>query len=1157
MKCCPINSLSFISSVLKKNHLFFLFLFFLFFSTTKAQVGTMYGTGMSICNIYSFSVCPSQTITPLNYGNQGYACNSTTQPDVSFNILGGGWRVNKFGWFFIANTGGIVSGYNSSGILQTFSFSATNTVTPLSYSASFVQFAINGVVTGTLLSQNNFSISLNPVLFGSNSYTYCASTATSIAISPTIPTQGGPWTYLWQPGNINGNPANVSPSTNTIYTVTATTSAGCASTATVLVNVNCVPPPLCSGTLGAPVFLEDFGSGTSLYGSALPTGVTNYIYQTGPPPNGTYVISSSSNPSGVNAGYVNDNDHTGNTNGYMMVINSDYPASEVYRKHVTGLCQNTTYVFSSYLSNNNTPSTPGNVCPGYVYANVKLYTEYPLGTVQNSVTTGNLPLGLSNTALNWNQYGFAFTTLPGQTSVDIILKNNAPGGCGNDYVVDDISLSPCGPGVALSIVPNQTVFCVGDAISLQSNFTSGGYSNPQYQWQNSIDGGVTWANITGATSANYSIASASSSQAGMYQLVVAENGNINLSSCNIAAGSLTFSVSTGVSIALSPTICPGASATLTATGATSYTWSNGISSNSITVNPSVTTNYTVTGVIGTCTSQAISTVSVVASSTLSITGDTLLCSGQTSTLIANGSGAYTWSPASTLSSSSGSVVVASPTITTTYSATGASTLCANPAVITISVSSSPTIAVSSNTIICQGTSSLATLTVTGASSYSWINSSSLSSSTGSMVIASPNATTDYTVTGISNTCSNTAMVTVSVNPSPTITAVSANNTTCGLTNGSATITSASASSFTWSSGVSSSTNTANALTSGNYTVIAANGTCQTSTVVSILSSVPLSILSSTIVPSNCSGSSGSIQVTDNLSASSYSWTPNVTNTNSASTLSPGIYSLTITNGACNISTEFTVGAVGGPTGINLTIKNTLCKSDSGRVQINGVLNGASPFQYNFNNSGFVSSTTFTNLTTGIYTLTVKDAGGCLYTETLFVGRTIDQSSIDLITNVPNCESDDGEFIINNITGGTPPYLISFNNTAFTPNRSFEMLSSGNYTLNVRDSNKCETGFILIMPENNKDFTLYIPNAFTPNDDIVNDIWFTNGTCLGTFNCLIYNRWGEKIIELNDIKNGWDGTFKGVPVPDGVYAYLVEIQTKIGPINRAGHITVFR
>ena len=66
--------------------------------------------------MYSFSVCPNQTITPFNYGSQGYVCTGITMPDVSFNIMGGGWRVMKNNWFYSATTNGQISGYNNLGI---------------------------------------------------------------------------------------------------------------------------------------------------------------------------------------------------------------------------------------------------------------------------------------------------------------------------------------------------------------------------------------------------------------------------------------------------------------------------------------------------------------------------------------------------------------------------------------------------------------------------------------------------------------------------------------------------------------------------------------------------------------------------------------------------------------------------------------------------------------------------------------------------------------------------------------------------------------------------------------------------------------------------------------------------------------------------------
>ncbi|MES2760756.1 MAG: T9SS type B sorting domain-containing protein [Bacteroidota bacterium] len=536
------------------------------------------------------------------------------------------------------------------------------------------------------------------------------------------------------------------------------------------------------------------------------------------------------------------------------------------------------------------------------------------------------------------------------------------------------------------------------------------------------------------------------------------------------------------SVTSSPTICAGVTTTLSAIGATTYTWSNNIIANSISVNPSITTTYTVNGSNGSCSSQTVVTV----------------------------------------------VVIPNPTLT-----------------------------LSPNATLCVGASVSVTLTANGAGSYVWNNASSLSASTGGMVMATPNATTIYTVTGTTGLCTNTAVVTVSVTPTPTITATAFNHTSCGLVNGSATVTASPANNtFSWSGGVSSTTNTADSLAPGNYSVTVSNGSCQTNTVISIQGSVPLVITASTIIASNCDANNGSITVTDNLTASNYSWNPNVSLTNNATGLASGNYSLTVSNGVCTTSTVFVVSSIGGPVSSVTTI-DAVCGSANGVATVTNVVNGLSPYQYNFNNAGFSPAITYSNLVSGNYLLIVKDANGCLYTQTVTVGEASIQLLLGVTANAPNCFENDGSFVINNITGGVPPYTSNFNNNGYSTDTIFTQLGVGSYTLNVMDSNNCETGFILVIPENDGEHTLYIPNTFTPNNNVVNDIWYVKGTCLNQFNCIIYNRWGEKIRELKDIKEGWDGTYKGAPVPDGVYVYLIEIETKSGTVKKAGHITLFR
>jgi gliding motility-associated-like protein len=472
-----------------------------------------------------------------------------------------------------------------------------------------------------------------------------------------------------------------------------------------------------------------------------------------------------------------------------------------------------------------------------------------------------------------------------------------------------------------------------------------------------------------------------------------------------------------------------------------------------------------------------------------------------------------------------------------------------------STSSSIVSVVSSNSVICAGAT--VTLSVNGASSYTWSTGSNTSS-----ISVTPLVTTSYTVSSLLPVCSGitftNSIITVSVNPSPTITAVSYTNTTCGLNNGSIIMTSLPVgNTYTWSSGVSSVSNFVSSLSAGNYTVSAFNGVCQVSTVVPISSSIPLQILTSSITGSDCGTNNGMISITDNYTNSTYSWTPNISVSNNLNNLASGIYSLSIVNGACSTSSVFVVNQLNGPNSINVNQSNSICESTNGSISVTSVLNGTSPYQFSFNNAGFTSVSTFSNLAQGIYTISVKDANGCIYSNTYSIEKVTVTSNIELTKNFPLCDANDGSFVISNITGGTAPFLLSFNGLLFSTDTIFEELGPGSYSLVIRDSNLCETNLILEMPIDKNDYTLYVPNTFTPNKDLINDTWFAKATCINAFNCLIFNRWGEKIIELKDINEFWDGTYKGKNVPNGVYVYLIEAETNNGTVYKNGHLTLFR
>ena len=118
--------------------------------------------------------------------------------------------------------------------------------------------------------------------------------------------------------------------------------------------------------------------------------------------------------------------------------------------------------------------------------------------------------------------------------------------------------------------------------------------------------------------------------------------------------------------------------------------------------------------------------------------------------------------------------------------------------------------------------------------------------------------------------------------------------------------------------------------------------------------------------------------------------------------------------------------------------------------------------------------------------------------------------------------------------------------------------SGNYTIIIRDNNNCEQSQQISVPTNYDVANLTVPNVFTPNNDKANDLWYPISSCIKSITTIIYNRWGEKIAELNDVNDFWDGKSNGKEVPDGKYFYVIEANGFNGKtITEKGFISLFR
>ena len=201
-------------------------------------------------------------------------------------------------------------------------------------------------------------------------------------------------------------------------------------------------------------------------------------------------------------------------------------------------------------------------------------------------------------------------------------------------------------------------------------------------------------------------------------------------------------------------ICPGASAQLRANGGTSYLWSPAATLSNPTIqnpiaSPIVPTTYQiiVTNPCGQDTSYVNVGFHTIATS---ISNDTTICSGDTANILATGGGSYLWTQAASLTNASIGNPGAFPTTTTTYTTsitTPDGCLAQESLIVTVIYDPTPTL--SADDSICFGDTK--TLIATGADTYSWSPSASLSASTGSSVIATPPANTTYYV-DYTNSC---------------------------------------------------------------------------------------------------------------------------------------------------------------------------------------------------------------------------------------------------------------------------------------------------------------------------------------------------------------------------------------------------------------------
>ncbi|MCY7292248.1 MAG: hypothetical protein LH615_08710, partial [Ferruginibacter sp.] len=267
----------------------------------------------------------------------------------------------------------------------------------------------------------------------------------------------------------------------------------------------------CIGSLGDPIVNITFGQGANPgapFSTSVPGATTSYLYSapTGNPASNTvfdgqYALVNSvpSNPFWLTGG-----DHTNSGIGYMAFFNAAPTPGEFYSQTVTGLCAGTTYEFAAWILNAvNSTLLPNAVPPNVTF---KIFNPANLIMPLVSFSTGDIP---GQNTIVWRRFSTLFTTPAGINSVILVLSNNNVGGTnliGNDMAIDDITFRACGPLTVASFsgtsVLNNLAVCNNISYTLYGT-VGAGLNSPSYQWQISSDNGITWSNISGATSLNY------------------------------------------------------------------------------------------------------------------------------------------------------------------------------------------------------------------------------------------------------------------------------------------------------------------------------------------------------------------------------------------------------------------------------------------------------------------------------------------------------------------------------------------------------------------------------------------------------------------------------------------------------------------------------
>lgn len=655
------------------------------------------------------------------------------------------------------------------------------------------------------------------------------------------------------------------------------------------------------------------------------------------------------------------------------------------------------------------------------YKNLASSTWSTIASYSNSVPGNNQNFSVNNFILA----GMSGQNFQIRFSAHGVNSTHVSGWGLDNIVVIGVTCPSSLPSLSVNATPT---ICSGSTTTITA---SGG--GPSYTW---APGGEQTSSIVVTPTTTTS-----------YALLSSYPGCTTTPVSAIVTVTVVANPSTLTAAASSSSLCSGGTVTLSASGASTYTWNPGSSGSTISVSPTVSTIYTVTSTNSiNCKNTETLGITVKATPTVSIFSSTnTICNGGTANLIASGAPSFSWNTGGT-----NAIYPVTPIVTTTYVATGTSTAgCSSSNSLVIFVSPTVT-ALASSSAICVGNS--ATLSASSAVTYTW-NGTSQSNS----IIVTPVNTSVYSVSATnSQGCESTQTLTLVVHQNPTVTIVASSTAICA--GNSATLSATGASSYSWGSSGTSSVLIVSPASYTTYSVSGVSaegctGSTSQATVALLVNALPnLSVVASPVIV--CAGNSSTLSASGALN---YAWNggPPSSSQIVVNPQQTSVYTVTGTD-ANNCSQSKTLSLAVNPTPTVTIVASATAVCAGTSVTLLG--GGASTYTWNTTTPQQVLS--FVAMTTVSHSLEATDVNGCKETQTIQI--VVYPNPVILLTaSHPSVCS--GQTVQLVATGAT---AYSWNTNQIGTSITVTPSSTGTYSVTGSDGNNCSSNAsisILVSP----------------------------------------------------------------------------------------------